>query len=234
MVDNTLSIIVPIFNEKDTIRHILQSILAVEIPLKRQIILVDDGSTDGSSDYLRSLQDDDPSIIVIFHEVNLGKGAAIRSGLEQVAGDIVLIQDADLEYDPSVYPKLLSPILDNKADVVYGSRFVGSDAHRVMYFWHYSGNRFLTLLSNIFTNLNLTDMEVGYKLFRREVLENIEIKEKRFGFEPEITAKIARKKWSIFEVGIPYYGRTYEQGKKITWRDGIVAIYAIIRYNVFR
>ncbi len=231
----TLSIIVPVFNEESTVRQLLQSILDVEIPLEKQIIFVDDGSTDGTSRELASLMNaNHHQICVVSHEVNRGKGAAIRSGLLKADGDILLIQDADLEYNPVVYPKLLSPILDGYADVVYGSRFVGGDSHRVLYFWHYVGNRFLTLLSNIFTNLNLTDMEVGYKVFQREVLDEIELKENRFGFEPEITAKIAKKRLRIYEVGIPYYGRSYEQGKKITWKDGFAAIFAIFRYNLFK
>ena len=233
-MEKTLTIIVPIFNEENTIGHVFKSIMAVKIPVKKQIIFIDDCSTDDTANILLSLQNNDSSITIITHKVNCGKGAAIRSGIKQAVGDIMLIQDADLEYDPVLYPKLLAPILDGKADVVYGSRFVGSAPHRVLYFWHYFGNRLLTLFSNMFTNLNLTDMEVGYKVFRREAIENIEINENRFGFEPEITAKIAKRNLRIYEVGIPYYGRSYDQGKKITWKDGIAAIYAIIRYNLFR
>jgi glycosyltransferase involved in cell wall biosynthesis len=232
-VKKKLSIIVPIYNEKNTVGQVLDRIMAVKIPLIKQIILVDDCSTDDTAAILTSLQNSNPLITIVTHDVNRGKGAAIRSGLKHANGDIVLIQDADLEYDPALYPKLLAPILDGNADVVYGSRFVGGAPHRVLFFWHYVGNRILTLFSNMLTNLNLTDMEVGYKLFRREVLEDIEINENRFGFEPEITAKIAKKNLRIFEVGIPYYGRSYDQGKKITWKDGIAAIYAIIRYNFF-
>ena len=232
-MEKTLSIIIPAFNEEKTISDVFRRIMAVEIPLKKQIIFVDDGSTDGTANELLSLKQDHPSINIITHKINCGKGAAIRSGLESASGDIVLIQDADLEYDPVLYPTLLAPILDDLADVVYGSRFIGSAPHRVLYFWHYLGNRLLTLFSNMLTDLNLTDMEVGYKIFRREALENIEINENRFGFEPEITAKIAKRNLRIYEVGIPYYGRSYEQGKKVTWKDGIAAIYAIIRYNVF-
>jgi glycosyltransferase involved in cell wall biosynthesis len=227
-----LSIVVPVFNEKDTLKNIIDRIK--ESPVEdKEIIVVDDFSTDGTRDLLKkeieTLVD-----IVIYHEKNLGKGAALRSGFKVVTGDCVIIQDADLEYDPFEYPLLMKPISEGKADVVYGSRFSGSGPHRVLFFWHYVGNRFLTLLSNIFTNLNLTDMETCYKMFKREIIQSINIQENRFGFEPEITIKVARKGCRIFEVGISYYGRTYEEGKKIGWKDGFKAIYVIIKYGIFK
>lgn len=206
--------------------------MAVSLPIDREIVIIDDFSTDGTRNYLQSLKEN-PNIRVVFHQENKGKGAALRSGFAHATGDIVIIQDADLEYDPNEYPKLLQPILDGRADVVYGSRFIGGDSHRVLYFWHSIGNRFLTLLSNMFTNLNLTDMEVCYKLFKRDILAQINLEEDRFGFEPEVTAKIARLKCSIYEVGISYYGRTYEDGKKISWKDGVRAIYVILKYGLF-
>ena len=227
-----LSIVIPVYNEEKTLREVVERVASVELPLSREIILVDDASRDGSRAIIESLERD--GVRAFFHTVNQGKGAALRTGFAQARGEIVLIQDADLEYDPHEYPKLLAPILAGKADVVYGSRFVGSEAHRVLYFWHMVGNRFLTLLSNMLTNLNLTDMETCYKVFRRQVLSNIVIREDRFGFEPEITAKIAKERVRIYEVGISYSGRTYQEGKKIGWRDGLRALYCIVRYRFFR
>jgi glycosyltransferase involved in cell wall biosynthesis len=230
MQEFTLSIIIPVFNEKNTIRQVIAAVRAT--PYRQEIILVDDGSTDGTRELLEQL--DLPGAKIILHRHNLGKGAALRSGFAAASGEIVLIQDADLEYDPCEYEVLLKPILDGKADVVYGSRFAGNGAHRVIYFWHYIGNRFLTLLSNLFTNINLTDMETCYKVFRREVIQSLSLRENRFGFEPEITAKIAGIKGiRIYEVPISYYGRTYEEGKKIGWRDGFCALWCILRYNLF-
>jgi glycosyltransferase involved in cell wall biosynthesis len=224
-----LSVVIPVYNEKETIREIYDSVKRVEID--KEIILVDDCSTDGTREILWGLADETTRIIM--HECNMGKGAALRTGFRNVTGDIVIIQDADLEYDPSQYHKLIQPILDGKADVVYGSRFVTGDYRRVLFFWHMLGNKFLTLLSNMLTNLNLTDMETCYKVFRREVLEKITIEENRFGFEPEITAKIAKMDLRIYEIGISYSGRTYKEGKKIGWKDGISALKCILKYNLF-
>jgi glycosyltransferase involved in cell wall biosynthesis len=230
-----ISVIVPCFNEEKTISNLVGKVLKALIDMKKQIVIVDDCSTDNTFKILQELSALDKSIIIESHSYNQGKGAAIRTALLSVTGDIVIIQDADLEYNPSEFPKLLKPILDGDADVVYGSRFKSGDAARVIYFWHRLGNLILTFLSNMFTNLNLTDMETCYKVFRREVLNQITIEENRFGIEPEITAKIAkiRPRLRIYEVGISYYGRTYEEGKKITYKDGFRAIYAIIKYNLF-
>ena len=227
-----LTIVIPCYNEKNTIDEIIKAVR--NSPYKdKEIIVVDDCSTDGTREIL---MDKCESLVdrIIYHKKNRGKGAALRNGFQAATGDIIIVQDADLEYNPNEYPRVVEPILQDKADVVYGSRFVGGEPHRVLFFWHRVGNGFLTLLSNIFTNLNLTDMETCYKVFRRSIIQSIEIEEDRFGFEPEITAKIAKKDCRIFEVGISYSGRTYEAGKKIGWRDGIKAIYCIIKYNVFR
>ena len=227
-----LSIVIPCYNEVDTIEPLLAAVRASAYPHK-EIIVVDDCSTDGTREMLRERL---AATIdhVIYHPANRGKGAALRSGIGIATGDIVLIKDADLEYDPAEYVALIGPILEGKADVVFGSRFVGSGPHRVLYFWHRMGNGFLTLLSNMFTNLNLTDMETGYKAFRRELIQSIQIEEDRFGFEPEITAKVAQQGWRLYEVGIAYHGRTYAQGKKIGWRDGVQALVCIIKYNMFK
>ena len=228
-----LSIVIPCYNEVSTIRRIVEAVRAAPVADK-EIIIVDDGSSDGTREILE--REIAPLVDrVIYHPHNQGKGAALRTGFAAATGDAVIVQDADLEYDPQEYPRLLKPILDGKADVVFGSRFMGAEAHRVVYFWHMVGNRFLTLLSNMCTNINLTDMETCYKMFRRDVLTQIKIEENRFGFEPEITAKVAGlANCRIFEVGISYYGRTYAEGKKIGWRDGFRAIYAILKYNLLR
>ncbi len=227
-----ISVVIPCYNERATLEQLLDRVRGTGVP-DVEIVLVDDCSTDGTRELLREKLE--PRIDqVIYHERNQGKGAALRTGFAAARGDIVLVQDADLEYDPREYPKLLQPILDGQADVVFGSRFMGGGAHRVLYFWHYVGNRFLTLLSNAFTNLNLTDMEVCYKVFRREVLQQIRIEEDRFGFEPEITARVAKLGCRVFEVGISYSGRTYREGKKIGWRDGVRAVVCILKYNLQR
>lgn len=230
-----LSVVIPVFNELQTLEEIVGRVQAVELPapfVGKEIVLVDDGSTDGTRALLAELEQRFDNVRAILHEVNQGKGAALRTGFESATGDVVLIQDADLEYDPNEYPRLLEPIADGRADVVYGSRFIGGESHRVLYFWHTVGNRVLTLLSNMMTDLNLTDMETCYKVFRREVIRGITIEENRFGFEPEITAKIAKRGVRIYEVGISYSGRTYEEGKKIGWRDGVRALWCIAKYNL--
>jgi glycosyltransferase involved in cell wall biosynthesis len=228
-----LSIIVPCYNELKTINLIIEAIQKSSFPNK-EIIIVDDFSHDGTRELLKKIMDRKIVANVIFHSSNQGKGAAIRTGIQNATGDLVIIQDADLEYDPNDYEKLTQPIIENKADVVFGSRFIGGDAHRVLYFYHRVANGFLTFLSNLFTNLNLTDMETCYKVFRREIIQSIKIEENRFGFEPEITAKISRMKCRVYEVGISYNGRTYEEGKKIGWKDGLRAIYCIFKYNLFK
>jgi len=228
-----LSIIIPVYNEIETLREIIDVVASVQLPLDKEIVLVDDCSTDGSRELIENeIRENGFRLLKVYHSVNQGKGAALRSGFKAATGDIVLIQDADLEYDPSEYPKLLAPILDGRADVVYGSRFVGSGAHRVHHFWHMVGNRLLTLTSNMFTNLNLTDMETCYKVFRKPILDNIIVCENRFGFEPEITAKIAKQKCRIYEIGISLNGRSYDEGKKIGWKDGVRAFWCILKYNV--
>jgi glycosyltransferase involved in cell wall biosynthesis len=228
----SLSVVIPCYNERTTVRHIVDAVRNCGVaPL--EIIIVDDCSTDGTREILE--KEITPLVSkIVYHEKNQGKGAALRTGFKQATHDFVIVQDADLEYDPQEFPVLMEPLIQHQADVVFGSRFMGGHAHRVLYFWHSVGNRFLTLASNMATNLNLTDMECCYKMFRREVIQAIAIEENRFGFEPEITAKIARKNLRIYEVGVSYSGRTYAEGKKIGWRDGLRAIYAIVKYNLFR
>lgn len=230
-----LSVVMPVYNEKSSLLEIVGRVLASPITIERELVLVDDCSTDGTTELYPQLAERFPGarIRVVRHPHNQGKGAAIRTAIQHAEGDVIIIQDADLEYDPREYPKLLRPILDGRADVVYGSRFVGGDEHRVLYYWHYVGNRFLTTLSNMFTNLNLTDMETCYKVFRREVARSFTIRSDRFGMEPEITAKIARRPWRVYEVGISYSGRSYEEGKKITWRDGVKAMFCIVWFAFF-
>jgi glycosyltransferase involved in cell wall biosynthesis len=225
-----LSIVMPIYNEKATLEEIFR--LVQSTPYDKEIIAVDDASTDGSREILDRLARQYDNVKTFYHSRNQGKGAALRTGFAQVTGDVVIIQDADLEYRPADYPSLLEPIEQDVADVVYGTRLVGGRPHRVLFFWHYMGNRVVTTLSNIFTNLNLSDMEVGYKVFKAEVLQGMQIKCERFGVEPELTAKIAKKRWRVYEVPIQYHGRDYEAGKKITWRDGIAAVYHIIRFKI--
>jgi glycosyltransferase involved in cell wall biosynthesis len=225
-----LSVVIPVYNECATLRYVVERVLAV--PLELEVICVDDGSRDGSQEILAELQRRYPRVRVFVQPRNMGKGAALRRGIEEASGDFVIIQDADLEYDPSDYPLLLDPLMQGKADVVYGSRFLGAAPHRVLYFWHSVGNRLLTLLSNCLTNINLTDMETCYKVFRREVIQSIPIEENRFGFEPEITVKVAKRRLRIYEVGISYWGRTYEEGKKIGWKDGVRAVWCLLKYSI--
>jgi glycosyltransferase involved in cell wall biosynthesis len=232
----SISVVIPCYNEERTLETLVsQVLLADTLGLELDIIIVDDGSTDRSLEITEKLKAQDSRIRHFKHPQNMGKGAALSTGFAQARGDIILIQDADLEYDPAEYPVLLRPVLSGKADVVYGSRFIGGESHRVLYFWHSVGNKILTLLSNIFTDLNLTDMETCFKVFRREIIANLQICEKRFGVEPELTAKISkiRPRIRIYEVGISYSGRTYSEGKKINWKDGVRAIYCIVRYNLF-
>ena len=237
MMENTpmrLSIVIPSYNERDTIIKIVEAVRAAPLApgIEREIIIVDDFSRDGTRDILKS--EIAPLVEkILYHEKNQGKGAALRTGFAAATGDLVVVQDADLEYDPREYMNLMQPILDGKADVVFGSRFLGGSAHRVVYFWHYVGNKLLTRVSNMFTNINLTDMETCYKMFKREILSKITLQENRFGFEPEITAKVARLRCRIYEVGISYYGRTYDEGKKIGWKDGVRALWAIVKYNTW-
>ncbi|HEY9176578.1 MAG TPA: glycosyltransferase family 2 protein [Flavipsychrobacter sp.] len=235
----TLSIVIPAYNEGPTIHNILNRIKAVQLvgDIQKEVIIVNDCSKDNTEEAILNYQATNPELPISYykHEVNQGKGAALHTGISKATGDYVIIQDADLEYDPQEYNLLLKPILGGFADVVYGSRFMGGNPHRILFFWHSLGNAMLTFLSNMFTNLNLTDMETCYKLFRRDIIQGIQLKEKRFGFEPEVTAKIARvPKIRIYEVGISYYGRTYEEGKKIGWKDGFRAIYCILKYNLFK
>jgi len=227
-----LSVVIPVYNELDTLQEIIRRVLAAPVDVDLELVLVDDYSTDGTRQLYPKLKEEfpDANIHVFMHERNQGKGAALRTGYAKATGDIIIVQDADLEYSPNDYPKLLKPILDGRADVVYGSRFVGGDEHRVLYFWHSVGNRFLTLLSNMFTDLNLTDMETCYKVFKAEVIKGIKLRSDRFGVEPEVTAKVARGRWRVYEVGISYSGRSYEEGKKITWKDGVQAIISIVKF----
>jgi glycosyltransferase involved in cell wall biosynthesis len=225
-----LSVVIPVYNEAATIAELIGRVHAVDVP--KQIIVVDDGSTDGTREVLEALQERYANMRVLRQPRNRGKGAALRLGFQHATGDFVLVQDADLEYDPAEYPVLLKPLIEGKADVVYGSRFLTTKQHRVLFFWHSVGNHLLTLISNMLTNLNLTDMETGFKVFRRDVIQSIKLEQNRFGFEPEVTVKIARMKLRIYEVGISYYGRTYEEGKKISWRDGVKALWCILRYTI--
>jgi glycosyltransferase involved in cell wall biosynthesis len=225
-----LSVVIPVYNERATLRQVVERVLAV--PLELEVVCVDDGSSDGSREILAELQHQHPQVQVFLQSRNMGKGAALRRGIQQATGDFVVIQDADLEYDPADYSLLLDPLVQGKADVVYGSRFLGAAPHRVLYFWHSVGNRLLTLLSNCLTNINLTDMETCYKVFRREIIQSIPIEESRFGFEPEITVKVAKRRLRIYEVGISYWGRTYEEGKKIGWKDGLRAVWCLLKYSM--
>src|SRR5689334_6200383 len=225
-----LSVVMPVYNERATLRQVVERVLAV--PIDIELLCVDDGSTDGSRDILNQIESEHPNLRMFLQPRNMGKGAALRRGIQEATGDFVVIQDADLEYDPEDYPTLLDPLIQGKADVVYGSRFLGSGPHRVLYFWHSVGNWILTLLSNCLTNINLSDMETCYKVFRREVIQSIPIEENRFGFEPEITVKVAKRRLRVYEVGISYSGRTYEEGKKIGWKDGVRALWCLAKYAI--
>jgi glycosyltransferase involved in cell wall biosynthesis len=225
-----ISVVMPVYNERTTLREVVERVLAVSLPV--ELLCVDDGSQDGSREILAELQTLFSQVRVLLQPRNMGKGAALRRGIQEATGDFIIIQDADLEYDPGDYSRLLEPLRQDKADVVYGSRFLGAAPHRVLYFWHSVGNRILTLLSNCLTNINLTDMETCYKAFRREVLQSIPLEENRFGFEPEITVKVAKRRLRIYEVGISYWGRTYEEGKKIGWKDGIRAVWCLLKYSL--
>jgi glycosyltransferase involved in cell wall biosynthesis len=225
-----LSVVMPVYNERATLREVVTKVLSV--PLEIELLCVDDGSRDGSREILAELEKQHPQIRVYLQPKNMGKGAALRRGIQEATGAYVIVQDADLEYDPAEFPHILQPLVEGKADVVYGSRFLGGGPHRVLYFWHSVGNWLLTLLSNCLTNINLSDMETCYKAFRREVIQSIPIEEERFGFEPEITVKVARRNLRIYEVGISYWGRTYEEGKKIGWKDGVRALYCLLKYSL--
>jgi len=226
-----LSVVMPVYNERATLRRVVNGVLSLSLPFEIELLCVDDGSTDTSREILAELQREHPAIRVLLQPHNLGKGAALRRGIQEATGEFVIIQDADLEYDPAEYPILLEPLIAGKADVVYGSRFMGGRPHRVLYFWHSVGNWLLTLFSNALTDLNLTDMETCYKVFRREVIQSIPLEENRFGFEPEVTVKIAKRRLRVFEVGISYSGRTYEEGKKIGWKDGVRAFWCMVKYS---
>jgi glycosyltransferase involved in cell wall biosynthesis len=226
-----LSIVIPVFDEKNTIAEVVHRVRQIDVGMEKELLIVDDGSSDGTQDVLKTM--DHPEVRIFFHKKNMGKGAALQTGFSNAGGDIVLIQDADLEYDPTDYPTLLAPILDGRADAVYGSRFLGGP-HRVLFFWHYVGNKLLTLLCNMFSNLNLSDMETCYKVIKRDYLDRITLKSKRFGFEPEVTIKLAKLKAKIYEVPISYSGRDYSEGKKIGWKDGIAAIFHILRFKFFK
>lgn len=230
-----LSVLIPVYNEADTLDELIRRVLAVDYGVDQlEVVMVDDSSTDRSREVARKLAESHAEVVLVHHDVNRGKGAAIRTAMIESTGEIVIVQDADLEYDPQEIPSLIRLIQDDIADVVFGSRFLSSGPHRVLYYWHQIGNNLLTILSNMLTNVNLTDMEVCYKALRRQVVDTIEIEEDRFGFEPEITAKVAKGKWRMYEVPISYFGRTYEEGKKISWKDGIRALYCIFKYNLFR
>ena len=234
-----ISILVPVYNEKNTVTQVLEAVAKLKLlhDIEKEIIVVDDGSKDNTVEIVKKFIIENPGANIVLHEhgVNQGKGAALHTGIGKASGDLIIVQDADLEYDPEEFNILLKPMLDGRADVVYGSRFMGGNAHRILFFWHSIGNKFLTTVSNMFTNLNLTDMETCYKMFRADIIKNIQLQEKRFGFEPEVTAKIARlPNIRIYEVGISYYGRTYAEGKKINWKDGVRAIYCVMKYGFFR